>query len=108
MVEGEFVSAQYPRANMVAHVAGQAESTQDAERRHLRCFLHSRKPMSGQDDARGWHTSVAEAFLKELARGNISRLSSTGAPHVRPRPPAAPSCVTRLGQSALEIPGSPF
>ena len=128
MVEAEFLSAQYPRANMVAQVArkpwvslatpaecrrrthatGQAESTQDAKRLDLSCFLHFRTRMCGHDDAREWGTLVTEAFLKELARGNISRLSSTGAPHVRPRPPAAPSCVTRLGQSALEIPGSPF
>jgi hypothetical protein len=128
MVEAEFLSAQYPRANMVAHVArepwvslattaecrrrthatGQAESTQDAKRLDLSCFLHFRTRLRLHDDAREWGTLVTERFLKELTRGNISRLSSTGAPHVRLRPPAAPSRVTRLAQSAPEIPESLF
>jgi hypothetical protein len=87
------------------HAAGQVESTQDAKRPDLSCFLHLSTQMSGHDDARAWDTLVTEAFLKGLARSNIPRLFSAGAPRVRPRPPAAPCRVTRLAQPAGGNPG---
>jgi hypothetical protein len=100
MTKGKLLSQQHPGPNMVAriardpqtrlmtlaeryhrtHVSGQAESTQDAKRRDLTCFLHFYTQMYGHDDAREWDTSMTEAFVKGLAGGNIARLSTAGPP----------------------------
>jgi hypothetical protein len=59
-------------------VAGQAEGTVDAKPRDLACFLTFYTQLYGHDDRREWFKSVTEAFLKDLARGRVPRLSTRG------------------------------
>jgi site-specific recombinase XerD len=61
-------------------VAGQAEGTVDAKQRDLACFLSFYTQLYGHDDRREWYKSVTEAFLKALARGQVSRPSKRGEP----------------------------
>ncbi|HEX2278744.1 MAG TPA: hypothetical protein VHN13_16730 [Candidatus Tectomicrobia bacterium] len=58
---------------LLTQVASQAESTQDAKRRDLTCFLHFYTQRYGHDNARAWYMSVTEAFVKELAGGQVPR-----------------------------------
>ena len=61
-------------------VAGQAEGTVDAKQRDLACFLSFYSQLYGHDDRREWFKSVTEAFLKALARGQVSRPSKRDDP----------------------------
>jgi site-specific recombinase XerD len=65
---------------LLTQVASQAESTQDAKRRDLTCFLHFYTQRYGHDNARAWYMSVTEAFVKELAGGQVPRPSTRGEP----------------------------
>ena len=64
----------------LTQVAGQAEGTQDAKRRDLACYLHFYTQRYRHDDARQWYKAVTEAFVKELARGQVPRPSKLGKP----------------------------
>jgi hypothetical protein len=74
------------------HVASQADGIQEAKQRDLACFLHFYTQRSGHEQARAWDMSVADAFVKERARGNVPRPSNTGAP---PPKHLAPATIAR-------------
>jgi hypothetical protein len=60
------------------HVASQADGIQTQR--------------SGHEQARAWDMSVAEAFVKERARGNVPQPSNTGEP---PPKRLAPATIAR-------------